>query len=527
MNANDQAFTVKAATNHFCEWYRGKELIVDKQNRYNGEQLNRESRSFAQALKNLGINKGDKVALMGVASCRFYAAYFAVHKLGGVTCNIHVRESAEYISRTLEKIDARVVICSEHLLATATAGAALCAQDIPVVSLADTPGEGALLAYGDIISRFPPQEPEVEISPEDTAVIILSSGSTGTPKGVVHSNGNFVRWMHAAPELFGAVNRYTRFLVIVATSFAAWPYSSIPVLFAGGTIVLVDGFTPESFCEAAEKEKITMAGPVPTMIRMLEPEITDRYDLSSFEMMLCAGEPPSDGDIERVLTWADTDIRCLYLASESAPGVATYWELKDLQLNGKRVCAGRPIPGADIRIVDPDGSIDDEVESGQEGEIILSGPTISTGYLGNEELTKQRFINGWWRSGDLGHLDKEGYLYIEGRTDNQINTGGIKVQGEEVEACLIGHPAVSQAAVIGVPDPKWGQSIEAHVVCNAEASEIELGEHCKEQGLASFKQPKKYVFHQSLPLGITGKLDRVTLRKQSGGAAGDPPAPVG
>jgi acyl-CoA synthetase (AMP-forming)/AMP-acid ligase II len=322
--------------------------------------------------------------------------------------------------------------------------------------------------------------------------------------------------LRAAPVLFGPVNRHTRFLVIVATSFAAWPFSSIPVIYSGGTIVLMDGFTPESFCQAVEREKITMVGPVPTMIRMLVPEITEKYDLSSFEMMLCAGEPPTESDIERVLTWADTDMRCLYLASESAPGVATYWELKDLHNNGKPVCAGRALPGSELRIVDPDGSIEDEVETGQEGEIILRGPTIATGYLGNEELTKRRFIDGWWRSGDLGHLDEDQYLYVEGRTDNQINTGGIKVQGEEVESCLVEHPRVAQVAVIGVPDPKWGQSIQAHVVRAGEVSDAELSDYCKEQGLAPFKRPKHYVFHESLPLGVTGKLDRVSLRKQHG-----------
>lgn len=515
MGANDHAYTVKSATNQLCKWYAHKELIVDAKNRYDGERLNREARSFAQALQAHGMGKGDTVALMGIATCRFYAAYLAVHKFGGVTCNIHVRESAEFIARTIEKIDAKALICSDHLLATAVAGVDLVSAKIPVITLADSAKEGATAAYGDIISHYPAEEPEVEVMPSDTAVVILSSGSTGTPKGVVHSNENFVRWMRAAPVLFGAVNRYTRFLVIVATSFAAWPFSSIPVIYAGGTIVLLDGFTPESFCQAVEQEKITMVGPVPTMIRMLVPEITGRYDLSSFEMMLCAGEPPTESDIERVLTWADTDMRCLYLASESAPGTATYWELNDLRRDGKHVCAGRPLPGTDLRIVDPDGTIEDEVEPGQEGEIILRGPTIATGYLKNEDLTKQRFIGGWWRSGDLGHLDEDGYLYVEGRTDNQINTGGIKVQGEEVENCLVEHPAVSQVAVIGVPDPKWGQSIQAHLVCSGEVSESELSDFCKERGLAPFKQPKSYVFHESLPLGVTGKLDRVSLRKKS------------
>ncbi len=464
MDYLEQSYTVKSATNLFCEWHSDRELIVHGADRYTGGQLNRESRSFAQALLSHGIGKGDTVALMGTASGRFYAAYFAVHKFGGVTCNIHVRESAEFIARTLEKIEATAVICSEQVLATAVAGVKLLDREIPVFSLGHSPGEGVTDAYGSIISSYEAEEPAVEVSSSDTAVIILSSGSTGTPKGIVHSNGNFVRWMRVCPVLFGPVTKYTRYLVIVATSFAAWPFSSIPILYHGGTIVLQDGFTPEGFCQAVEEEKITMTGPVPTMIRMLEPEITEKYDLSSFEMMLCAGEPPTEGDIERILTWADTDIRALYLATECAPCVATYWELKDLQRHGKPVCAGRPLPGTELRIVDPNGSIYDEREPGQEGEIVLRGPSIASGYLKNEELTKKRFIDGWWRSGDLGHLDQDGYLFVEGRTDNQINTGGIKVQGEEVETCLLGHPAVAQVAVIGVPDPKWGQAIQAHVV---------------------------------------------------------------
>ncbi len=513
MNAIEQSYTVKAAVNLFCATNPRKELIINGPEKYTGEQLNREARSFAQGLLSLGIGKGDTVALMGTATCRFYAAYFAVHKLGAVTCNIHVRESTEFVSRTITKLKARAVICSEELLPTAVAAVNSLGEKIPVISLADFFVAGCANTYGIMISQFPSEEPEIEVSPLDMAVIILSSGSTGTPKGVMHSNGNFVRWMRAAPVLFGPVNRFTRFLVIVATSFAAWPFSSIPVLYAGGTLILVDGFTPESFCRAVEREKVTMAGPVPTMIRMLIPEVTERYDLSSFEMMLCAGEPPTASDIERILTWADTDIRCLYLASESAPGVATYWDLNDLRRYHKPVCAGRPLPGTELRIVDPDGNIDDEVQAGEKGEIVLRGPTVSTGYLDNPVLTQQRFINGWWRSGDLGRLDEDGYLYVEGRTDNQINSGGIKVQGEEVENCLAQHPAVSQVAVIGVPDPLWGQAIQAHIARRSDVSADELEAFCKSQGLASFKRPKSYEFHASLPLGVTGKLDRVTLRK--------------
>jgi acyl-coenzyme A synthetase/AMP-(fatty) acid ligase len=366
-----------------------------------------------------------------------------------------------------------------------------------------------------LIADYPSEEPDVDVAPSDLAIIILSSGSTGVPKGILHSNRNYVLWMRASRWLFGAVDRSTRFLVNVGTSFAAWPFSAIPMLYGQGTIILMEGFTPERFCQAVEKEKVTMAGPVPTMIRMLVPEITSKYDLSSFRMVLCAGEPPSDSDIERVLSWSDTDIRCLYLASESAPGASTFWDLHDRDVKGKSVCAGRPIPGADIRVIDPNGSIDDILETGEHGEIALSGPTISQGYLNNKELTGKKFTGRWWRSGDLGYLDEEGYLHVEGRTDNVINTGGIKVMGEEVESCLIGHPAVQQVAVIGVPDARWGQRIVAHVVNSADVSEDELLDFCSQQGLAAFKRPKEIVLRQSLPVGVTGKLDRVTLREES------------
>lgn len=510
----EQSETVKFAVEHFCRWHGDKELIIHESNRYTGTRLNREARAFAQALMSHGIGKGDTVALMGTASCRFYAAYFSVHKFGGVTCNIHVRESPEFIARALKQVGAKAVICGEQVLETAIAGVGLLDRKIPVFSLADTPHDDIAANYTEIIDRFPATEPTIEVSASDTAVIILSSGSTGAPKGIVHSNGNFMRWMRSAPTLFGPVSRHTRFLVIVATSFAAWPFSTIPVLFHGGTLVLLDGFTPEAFCATVQAERITMSGPVPTMVRMLTPEITERYDLSSFEMVLCAGEPPSEHDIERILSWANTDIRCLYLASETAPGVATYWELNDLHRNGKPVCAGKPVGGAEVRIVDPDGGLEDEVKQGEAGEIVLRGPTISSGYLNDDTLTKLRFVDGWWRSGDLGRLDEDNYLFIEGRADNQINTGGIKVNGEEVEHCLLRHPAIAQIVVIGVPDPKWGQRIQAHIVRRGDVADTELSEFCKSQGLASFKQPKDYVFHQTLPVGATGKLDRVALRKQ-------------
>ena len=171
MNTLEESYTVKYATNLLCKLNSRKELIVDGADRYTGNQLNREARSVAQGLLSCGIGKGDTVALMGVASCRFFAAYLAVHKFGGVTCNIHVRESSEFIAQTLEKVDAKAVICSGHLLETTSEAVDSLGRNIPVFTLEDSPGNGAEAAYADLVSRFPPEEPVAEVSPSDKSTV--------------------------------------------------------------------------------------------------------------------------------------------------------------------------------------------------------------------------------------------------------------------------------------------------------------------------------------------------------------------
>ncbi len=515
MSPDEAQYTVYAALERSCRWHADRELIVDDAERYSGARLLAEAERAAVGLSRLGIGPGDRVAFVGIASCRFYAVYLAAHRLGGVTCNMHVRESAGFIAQTLRKIEARAIVCSAAALDTALAANADLPEPLPVLLL-DGLDRRADSRYDELAADPGALAPAAPVRPDDEAIIILSSGSTGTPKGIVHSQRSFVRWMRGAPALFGAVSRNTRFLVNVGTSFAAWPFSSVPILYHGGTLILLEGFEPHRFCAAVERERVTMAGPVPTMIRMLGPDVTGGYDLSSFEMVLIAGEPPTQNDIDRVLSWADTDIRCLYLASESAPCAGTYWELRDATERGQPVCAGKPVPGADVRIVDPDGPVDAALPPGEQGEIALSGPSLSLGYLGQEELTQQRFVDGWWRSGDIGHIDANGYLFVGGRVDNVINTGGIKVLGEEVETTLLRHPDVSQAAVIGVPDEKWGQRIEAHLALARPIEESELRAHCESSGLARFKHPKRYHVHEALPVGTTGKLDRVSLRRSGG-----------
>jgi acyl-CoA synthetase (AMP-forming)/AMP-acid ligase II len=198
-----------------------------------------------------------------------------------------------------------------------------------------------------------------------------------------------------------------------------------------------------------------------------------------------------------------------YLASEGgcASGVIAGSDI--LSVEGQAASTGKPVKDANIRIINPEGSFEDELPAGEIGEIALNSASIAAGYFGDPDMSQDKFSNGWWRSGDLGLIDQNGLLYVKGRLDNRINTGGIKVYAEEVEAALLKHPAVQLAAVVGVDDEKWGQRIEAHLVASEAVDESELVNFCLDQELLPKTHvPKAIHFHDALPTGPTGKLYR-------------------
>jgi acyl-CoA synthetase (AMP-forming)/AMP-acid ligase II len=250
---------------------------------------------------------------------------------------------------------------------------------------------------------------------------------------------------------------------------------------------------------------------VPTMSRMLPRELEGDPRLASIRTVPFGGEAASRADIERALGWGAVDVRSMYFAAELGRASSTWCSHREM-VAGRWGSVGRAVPNAEVRIVDPDGPIDAQLPAGSVGEIVVRGPSVAAGYWKDPQRTRRSFVDGWWRSGDLGCVDEDGYLFVRGRLDNVINTGGIKVCGEEVEQALLACPGVRQAAAIGVPDDRWGERIEAHVVApGIDAPAIER--HLAQSGaLAPFKRPKRYRFHDALPSGATGKIDRLALR---------------
>lgn len=494
-----------------CQWLDREPLFVDAAERISGAQALGQSLRFAQGLTAMGAGAQSVVAFLCKCSARHAAAWFAGPLSGRISCNLHVRETPQRLGEALAWLEAAVLVHDADLDALAEAAVAASGRAISRVSLGARGGADASFTElveaseaFDVLAHRP--------SPDALGAIILSSGTTGRPKGVMHTQRTLLENAKAGQHGFGCLTPHDAVLILMQPSFAAWPIFALPALGGKAKICFRDEFKPAAFLAAIEQERITIAPLVPTMWRMVFAEDASRYDLSSLKLAVVGGEPPSASDLARMRAICP-GVACTYVASESFMAGSVVAFTDDLVRRGKVGAAGRPAVGADVKIIDPAGGFADEVAMGEIGEIAVSGSSLAAGYWKDAELTRKRFDNGWWRSGDLGRLDADGYLWVLGRTDNVINTGGIKVSAEEIELALMKHPQIAQCAVIGRPDERFGQRIEAFIVARGAPPDVEeLGSFLREKAeLAAFKAPKAFHVVDALPTGPTGKLYRRAL----------------
>ena len=509
------AVSLAATLERRFRWSQNDVLLISDGQRYTGRDLESLVRLVAKTFLDIGIRPGDVVGMIGENTARFYIAYMAVHRIGAVACALHARESVQRISAAMTHVGCKLVVTDSETLPLVERVNLLRETPIQVFFLDDEGAPSGAVTYASCLER--PDTPLAlpKISSDDPAIILLSSGSTGTPKAVLHSQYSLLNQWNNARQLYNTLNSQTCFLQMMGTSFAAWAYTGMPVINAGGTIVTGRRFNAEEFCRLVQSENVNVVGAVPTMLRMIDDSIAQRYDLSSLRTVAMSGEVVQERDVKQALKWSPhARVQVFYTTSEMGPTCTTLCSHEDMVERGKIGSVGRPVPNADLRIIDPAGGIDDEVPVGVIGEIITTGPAYASGYFGDDARTAEKFVGGWWRSGDLGQLDEDGFLFFKGRADNTINTGGIKVQGEGIEETLMLHPLVRQAAVVGVPDAKWGNAIAALVVTTEPVTEEELLRFCEAEGLESFKRPKRIHFSKELPLGPTGKLNRGAVKRE-------------
>jgi len=290
----------------------------------------------------------------------------------------------------------------------------------------------------------------------------------------------------------------------------------LPTMLRGGTNVILDHFDPESLLATVEREHVTNAFLSPTMIYMLldHSHLAD-YDLSSLRCLLYGAAPTH---VERLKEAMDAFGPCLkngYGQMEAAMVICRLHQEEHIKEGPERLVrrltsCGKPQTMVQIRIVDDD---DNDVPLGKPGEIIVRGPHVMPGYWNREKETAAALRNGWLHTEDIGRMDEDGYIYIVDRKKDMIISGGLNVYPREVEDVLSEHPSVSQAAVIGIPDRKWGESVKAAVVLRegARLSEEEIIAFCKEH-LTGYKCPKSVGFIDEMPLTAISKVDKKQLR---------------
>ena len=499
-----------------AQWRGRDELFVDDAHRITGTDALDQALRIAQGFAENGAAAGEVIAFLCRSSARHAVAWFAAPLSGRIACSLHVRETVERLGQALDWLEAKILVHDADLEAEAIAAVAASGRAIRRISLGARGRADA--DYGDIVATartfdVASSRPE----PSDIATIVFSSGTTGRPKGIMHSQKTLLEAAKGGQVVLGPITPDSATLLYMQPSFAAWPIIVLPYMAAKAKVCFGKLFTPTAFLEACQRARIPLAPLVPTMWRMVFEASPENYDLSALTLVSISGEAPAPSDVRQLYDRFCKNICCVYLSGEAFTASGVMANTRDLMERDKIGSSGRPVVGGDVRILAPGGGFDEEAEAGETGEIAISGPSLAVGYWKDPELTAEKFRDGWWRSGDLGRLDADNYLFVSGRLDNVINSGGIKISGEEIEHALLSHPGVAQCAVVGQPDSRLGQRIEAYLVARGAAPDAgELDRFLRQQHhLAGYKIPKAFHWLDAMPTGPTGKLFRRALRTEN------------
>jgi acyl-CoA synthetase (AMP-forming)/AMP-acid ligase II len=362
-------------------------------------------------------------------------------------------------------------------------------------------------SYEEIIEKESSEEISTPLQEEDESLYLYTSGTTGKSKGVVLTNAHLTCFPESMHHALAISEQDTYGLVLPVSHIAGLIILNLMVE-SGISVSVIDEMKPKKILDAIQKHRITLFHALPTIFQLiLNVPHWEQYDCSSLRAITMIGTVVPEQLMKEIAE------RYPYLqplqgygATETSP-LLTHTHLKDAPR--KMASAGKAAPGAELKIIGQDGK---EVEVGQIGEIIARGPQIMKGYFKDPKATAKKIKDGWYHTGDLGRFDEDGYLYVLGRADDMIITGGLNVYPSEVETVLLNHPKVQEVAVVGIPDPRRGQALRAIVVLKhgETATHREILSFCKEK-LASFKMPRQLEFKDSLPKSRIGKIAKRQL----------------
>ena len=497
---------------HSATRHRGGTALISGSLRFSYEELDAVARRFAAALLEDGVKRGDKVALMLPNGSPFTISYFAALYVGAVVVSLNTLQSAEEVNYQLTNSEAVALILHTDFSdsgLTAFRSTDSC-QLLYVVGGEDA---GATRVFDEALDH-PVHADVCQTDADDTAVILYTSGTTGQPKGAELTHFNlFYNAQLVCERVFSLWPEEINVLGPGHVSITALPLYHIfgqtnvqnGMLFGGGTVSYLQRFTAREAVEIIARDRVTFFPAVPTMYFAILNECPNA-DLSSLRFCI-AGGAPMPAQVKREFSERfGVRIQEGYGLTETSP-LAT---VQSLDQTSKCGAIGKPIAGIDVEIHDDQGC---RVATGESGEIVIRGHNVMKGYYKREADTADAMRGGWFHSGDIGHIDEDGDVVIVDRKKDMIIRGGYNVYPREVEEVLYTHPAIREAAVIGVPDERYGEEVTAVVSLKpgASASPREIIEFCK-QHVAAYKYPRKVEIMDELPKTSTGKILKRALR---------------
>jgi fatty-acyl-CoA synthase len=476
---------------------------------------------LAQALLALGLEQGDRVALLGYNCVEWLEIYAGLARAGLVAVPINFRLKGPEVAYIVEHSQARAIIVQEDLRALVEGiGEALPVDAARRVHFG-APTPDGWQGYEALIATAPEEEPAIAVTPRDLFALMYTSGTTGRPKGAMRSHeGNALIALVTALE-FGLTREDTA-LLVMPLCHANSLYFSVTFAMLGATIVVDDrrSFDPEAVLTLLARERITFTSLVPThyiMMLDLPGHVKQGLDLSRVGKLLVSSAP-ARRETKLAILELFPNGRLFELYGSTEAGWVTvlrpHEQLEHLGSVGREWAGSGP-----IRLLDPEGR---EVPDGQVGELHSRTAYVFDGYWRNPEKTAEAFSGAWCSVGDMARRDEHGYIHLVDRKSNMIISGGENIYPSEVEAVLAAHPAVQDVAVVGLPDAKWGEAVHAVIVRRpgAQAGVPALEAWCRER-MAGFKRPRAYHFVQEaqMPRTATGKIQHRVLRDRLGQAA--------
>jgi long-chain acyl-CoA synthetase len=454
--------------------------------------LDEGSARVASLLADKGVDEGDRVGIMLPNVPYFAVCYYGVLRAGCIVVPMNVLLKRREVAFYLGDPEAKLLFAWEGFAADAKAGSDEAGAECVIVEAG---------GFEELLGDVEPSREVVDREPDDTAVILYTSGTTGTPKGAELTHSNLTRNCEVSRDMYGiGAEAVTLGALPLFHSFGQTCGLNATIA-AGGTLTLIPRFEPRKALEIIERDKVNLFEGVPTMYSaMLHCEDRERFDVSTLELCVSGG---SAMPVELMRGFEEAfgcKILEGYGLSESSP-VASFNRPDRERKPGS---IGIPIEGVEMKVVDDDG---EEVPQGEVGEILIRGHNVMKGYWGKPEATAETLRDGWLHTGDMAKVDEDGYFFIVDRKKDLIIRGGYNVYPREVEEVLYEHPAVMEAAVIGIKDDKLGEEVGAAVTLKEgqDASADELREFVKEQ-VAAYKYPRRVWFVDELPKGPTGKI---------------------